>query len=133
MKQMPTKIIQPLKEFAFGFLGWFIIANIVFWAIAIMTISVVPSINGFSFILVGIWIPTVTVLIILFAKKRIWGGVGTLAAVTINTIIVGASSHFSRVTLAPFPSVYIVMVIAAIESLSPPPSSWDHLADFLFK
>jgi hypothetical protein len=126
------KIIQSLKEFVFGFLGWFIFANIAFLAIAILMISLIPSINGFFFVLVGIWVPTAIALMVLFSRKRTWRGIGILAAIACNTIIIGITLPFTLAILTPIPSTYGVYMFIIMDAISPPYSDLNNLAD-LFK
>jgi hypothetical protein len=124
------------KEFAFGFLGWFVFANIAFVALAIM-IMAMPSMDAFSLVLAGIWAPTAIALMILFKNKKIGYGIGVLAAIALNTIIMCAISpspfYFFPAILTPIPSTYIVYILGVMDAISPPyNSNLSHLMD-LFK
>lgn len=125
---MLDKINHPPKEFKVGFFGWFIYANIVFVAIAVLMIGA-PSLDGIPLVLMGIWVPTAITLTILFAKKRAGVGNGILTAVTVNTIIVGVNSgaffnifrgYISHAILSPMPAMYIAWILAIMDMMSPP-------------
>ena len=105
------------KEFASGFLGWFILGNIALLAI-VAIFSATSSTHGLYFILFGIWAPTVIALIVLFTRRRIANGIGILTAIAVNLIMGGPLG-----LMGPIPSAYIVYILLIMDVASPPYSN----------
>jgi hypothetical protein len=137
---MLTKIIWSLKEFAFGFLGWFIFANIVFGVIVLIMIGL-PFIDGLPLVVIGIWLPTAIALINLLLRKRFGNAMGMLAGVTVNTILIGIffgtslrmfSGQFSdALLLLPLPTMYFTMFLVVV-NFSFPPYTVNSLTNLFF-
>jgi hypothetical protein len=95
-----TRKTNKVLDLAIGFIGWeiFNFLNFIFYYVLAFSGALValPGFGHYSD-LVYMGLPTVIVLLIFFAKKRIWIGIGIVVAVTINVAlwaILGAEPNY---------------------------------------
>ncbi len=75
--------LSKISRFLLGFLGWFLYANILVVGVLQLGAGVFLQ----RLMSVCIWLPTVGLVIALFARKRTWLSAGIISAVAVNTAV----------------------------------------------
>ena len=69
-----------------GFFGWVILSNIIFVCLLMLQWQLHASL-GDNLVLTILWLPAVTLILVLFIKKKIGVGLGVVSALIINAVI----------------------------------------------
>jgi hypothetical protein len=124
----PIPFTLKRREFSAGFFGWFLFSNLILLAFGLIAggynaiFHYKYNFGTYIFVssFVCIWLSTIIVPAVLFAKKRFWRGMGIVAAVILNTgtgflllqLVKIPVREFWEIVLVPIPSNFLLLIFA---------------------